>query len=321
MRSIMRALCCALALAFPASALAEEKATFSFVFENDFFGGTDQGYSNGLKVSYVSPAGRGRKIARLVLRAKPEDTVRFGVSAGQSIFTPEDTDTPEPMPDDHPYAGWLHIEGVSIVERREGPIDILTVAAGVVGPASLAEETQRTIHRFINDDDVLGWDNQLRNEPGLIASFDRIWRPLRVDSGVAWDILPHAGVSVGNVITEARAGATLRIGNDLHENYGQARVAPSYPTGGFHGSKAPRWQVFAGGQARGVARKIFLDGNTYRDSLSVDKKHFVGDLFFGGAIQLLDGVQVAYTHTFRTREFQGQKKKLDFGSFTVSGSF
>jgi lipid A 3-O-deacylase len=38
---------------------------------------------------------------------------------------------------------------------------------------------------------------------------------------------------------------------------------------------------FAGAQGRAVGRNIFLDGNTFRHSLSVPKKNFVADLQAG----------------------------------------
>jgi lipid A 3-O-deacylase len=42
------------------------------------------------------------------------------------------------------------------------------------------------------------------------------------------------------------------------------------PKGGFG------WCLFASFEGRAVARNIFLDGNTFTDSHSIDKKTFVG---------------------------------------------
>ena len=304
---------------------AQDRPALSIVFENDFFGGTDQGYTNGLKVAWLSREGRGRRLAGFLLQADEDDAVRYGVAAGQSIFTPEDTGTAAPLPDQHPYAGWLYLEATSLVERggragRNGPIDIFKLFGGVVGPASLAEEAQRTAHRLVNDDDVLGWDNQLRNEPGFMASFDRIWRPIDPGSGFGFDILPHAGVTAGNVITEARGGAMIRMGRNLAANYGQARIAPSMPSAGYHSANGFSWQIFAGAEARGVARKIFLDGNTWRDSLSVEKKNFVGEVQAGFAVQR-GAFRLAYTHVFRSKEYEAQDNRLDFGALTLSAAF
>jgi lipid A 3-O-deacylase len=71
---------------------------------------------------------------------------------------------------------------------------------------------------------------------------------------------------------------------------------------------------------RAVARNIFLDGNTWRDSRSVKKEPLVGDLLWGLEMTW-QGVRVSYTHVRRTREFTTQGPSSDFGAFAVSVAF
>ncbi len=69
-----------------------------------------------------------------------------------------------------------------------------------------------------------------------------------------------------------------------------------------------------------MARDIFLDGNTFRDSPSVDKKYFVGDAFYG--LGVIHGRwQLTYTEAVRSREFRGQKDENYFGSIMLSRTF
>ena len=72
---------------------------------------------------------------------------------------------------------------------------------------------------------------------------------------------------------------------------------------------------------RAVARDIFLDGNTFRDSRSVNKEPFVADISAG--IGLIAGRwQATYTQVRRTREFKTQQGNYDqFGSVTLSCAF
>jgi hypothetical protein len=77
------------------------------------------------------------------------------------------------------------------------------------------------------------------------------------------------------------------------------------------------WYLFAGIEGRAVARNIFLDGNTFRGSRSVDKKHLVGDLQIGFVLDW-SGLRLGYTHVLRTREFQTQESEDNFGSFSLS---
>ncbi len=287
---------------------------YSVVIENDWFGGTDERYTSGIKHQWLSAEGKGERLARLLLFARDGDIVRYGVGAGQSIFVPETISIAAPLPGQRPYAGWLYLEAQSVVVRQSGTTDILKVAAGVVGPWSLAEDAQRTLHRTFDFVDPRGWDNQLRNEPGLAVSFDRQWRLKR---GRRFDILPHAGASLGNVLTEARGGAFVRIGSNLEADGLPARVNPGRPAAGAHGDEGFSWQIYAGGQARAVAQNIFLDGNTFRDSLSVDKKTVVGEIEVGFSLRARR-VSFGYNHVLRTKEYNGEPDAQDFGALTLS---
>jgi len=69
---------------------------------------------------------------------------------------------------------------------------------------------------------------------------------------------------------------------------------------------------------RAVARNIFLDGNTIRDSHSVNKKRWVGDAAVGIAANF--GVyKIAFVRVFRSQEFAGQASAPRYGSITISG--
>ena len=78
------------------------------------------------------------------------------------------------------------------------------------------------------------------------------------------------------------------------------------------------WGIFAFGTAEGrlVAYNIFLDGNTYCDSHSVDSKAFVADFTYGVALTTDDRCQFSYANAFRSREFDGQDHWSRFGSIT-----
>ena len=69
-----------------------------------------------------------------------------------------------------------------------------------------------------------------------------------------------------------------------------------------------------------MVNNIFLDGNNFRSSHSVDKKDFVGDVQAGVAV-IIDRVRLAYTHVLRTKEFDGQDHSNQFGAFSISMIF
>lgn len=78
---------------------------------------------------------------------------------------------------------------------------------------------------------------------------------------------------------------------------------------------------FVGIDGRAVARNIFLDINTFRDSRSVDKDPLVGDLQFGIAVTWKN-VRPGCTHVLRTREFESRSNaRHGFDAFNLSMQF
>ncbi|WP_165793612.1 lipid A deacylase LpxR family protein [Hyphococcus luteus] len=305
----------------------DERATWSFVWENDYFANTDRNYTNGVRISYLSglkqPHGVSSTLAHDILGAGPDAGIRRGFAVGHSIFTPEDTLATEPLPDQHPYAGWLYGEYSVVVEQRQR-VQQITLQAGVVGPAAQGEWLQNNWHDLINGDPVNGWDNQIGNEPGFVLSYDRQFRALREfgDNGFGADLTPSIGASLGNVDTRARGGLTLRIGNDLISDYGPPRVRPALAGAGFFSPVDDfSWYLFLGVNGSAVAHNIFLDGSLFRDGdPSVEKNVLVGEVQAGLALQFRR-FQVAYTFVTRTKEFETQTSAQQFGAVSLSMKF
>lgn len=298
----------------------------TFALENDLFVGHDDGYTNGVRTSYVSPEADIplwiENLAGLVPFFPPEGHTRWTMALGQSMFAPDNLTIKAPQPADRPYAGWLY-GTVGLIADRDTTLDNLQLTIGMVGPASAAAETQRIVHRIIHSPTPQGWGNQLQNEPGIVLSYEHKWRNMIELSpfGLGVDFTPSVGGSVGNIYTHAAVSAMLRIGYDLPSDYGPPVIRPNLPGSDFFiPSRTFGWYLFTGIEGRAVARNIFLDGNSFRDSPSVDKKIFVGGLQAGVAMTY-HNTRLAYTHVFRTREFFGQSTGDQFGALTLSVRF
>ncbi|MES2568760.1 MAG: lipid A deacylase LpxR family protein, partial [Verrucomicrobiota bacterium] len=175
-----------------------------------------------------------------------------------------------------------------------------------------------------------GWDNQLHNELGITATYLRQWRWPQHERrvGLDWELLPHAGLSLGNVQTYANAGAELRVGLNLPDDFGTPAIGPdattSTPVDGAQAAERPWFDIglylFARAEGRAVARNIFLDGNTFGNSPSVDRKWFVADLSAGAAVNY-GNTKVAYALVYRSEEFHGQGEGQVFGTISVNLTF
>lgn len=317
--------------------------SISLYTENDkYFAGTDQNYTNGFKLSALSTNLRSfkdRDMPRLLRNIadqvdgfiEPEREPKLGLSFGQNIYTPTDIEATVYQPDDRPYAAWLYLGAAfhnyrpatvrDDGSRRPARADVFEINFGMVGPAAIGRQVQNLVHEMLDISTAKGWANQLRNEPGLNLIYEAKWRfsSARARDGWGADLLPHAGISLGNVFTYANAGIEVRFGLRLPDDFGTSLIRP---TGDSNSRHRPRFNVFvfAGVDGRAVARDITLDGNSWRESPSIDKKTFVYDLA-GGIGFGNTHWQVTYTQAQRSREFIGQAKAQVFGSLSTSYFF
>jgi hypothetical protein len=319
----------------PATSTVEVKLPFvtTLHVENDVLARSDRFYSNGIRLEHFGEYDRCRELARaLGFPGGIEDRYPCGGSLAQNMYTPSrivpnEDELPWPDPSDRPYGGWLQ-GGLLFhyLHAPEQPEDssrlTLQATVGVTGPAAFAGETQRAWHSALNHlfgrtvaRLPVGWEKQLPTEPAFHLAALRektlLWSPY-VDA--SWS----AGAMLGTVFVNASLGATVRAGV-LARPFGLAPIMPSIrrvkqaqrPAEGqpveasTHAAETPErvWEAyfFARGQARLVARNLFLDGTLFRPSVSVRTTPFVGDSEFGAAVRT-GGFQLDVSMVFRSQE-------------------
>jgi lipid A 3-O-deacylase len=301
---------------------------YTGITENDLYAihNRDRHYTNGLQLGWMSsdndmPRWADSLASHLPLLADDAPR-RIGWSLAQAMFTPEDKGTTQPILNDRPYAAWLY-GALKLQTETPDRLDTLEMDLGVVGPAALGEQVQNHWHAVIGVNRAAGWDNQIKNEPGLVLKAERSWRKTLTDpsDAIGVDVIPHAVGALGNIFTYGGAGATLRFGQSLESDFGPPRMDPAVPGSNFfYAPEVFGWNLFAGFEGRAVARNIFLDGNTFADSQSVRKRPLVGDLQ-GGFEFLFAHARLTYTQVVRTKEFYGQHHPDYLGSLSLSVTF
>ncbi|MBN2124629.1 MAG: lipid A deacylase LpxR family protein [Deltaproteobacteria bacterium] len=331
-----------LACLMPVQVLALDRPwTFSLYFENDIFNDTDQNYTNGVRLTWISPDLSAYRdsdklpgwslplIRRLPFINEPGLQRNIALSLGQSMYTPQDLSRTDLIRDDRPYAGWLYA-AVAFHSKSLRRLDSMEIQVGMAGPASLAEPIQKRVHKWKDSPYPHGWDNQIKNEPGLVVVHERTWRSFQADlgSGMGFDFLPHVGGALGNVAAYLNAGMEFRLGLRLPSDFGTCPIRPGCETNApldkGHASHAAARDfgihLFASVDGRAVVRDITLDGNTFTDSHSVDRRPFMGEAAAG--MSLVAGrFKISYTQVFQTKTFYGQKDSHAFGSVSVSFTY
>jgi lipid A 3-O-deacylase len=190
-------------------------------------------------------------------------------SFGQDIYTgklaPGDTSL---LPGTRPNAGWLYIMESSRAGTKDR-LDESSVTVGITGPEALGEFTQREFHAIAPSfNRPIDWAMQLPFEPGIVLAYDHTERLLALGEGDSFsgDVEPHAGASLGNILTEARAG--LRVRSGFHLTHPWLMAAES---------SRPEISFFADGTIHAVARNEFLAGTMFRSSAHVQERPFVSE--------------------------------------------
>ncbi len=307
----------------------EDRSFLTLTVENDLFGGgSDENYTSGVRLTYFNSGNDASNIAKkmgdILPFFEPNETTNTYYSVGQNLYTPSDIRARTPDADDRPYAAFLYGSiGSSTVTDNQ--IDDVELTLGVVGPAALGEQTQKFVHKHVDSPDPKGWNSQLKNEPGLMLAYQRTWpEAVAVDMGpVYFRMAPHAGATVGNIYSYVAAGTMLQlVPKHAIWQTPPTRVRPAIPGSGYFSVPQDRfaWALYAGFEGRSMFRNIFLDGNSFRDGPSVNRKLGVLDLNAGFSVTY-GAIQTAYTLNWRSREFYGQDSNSLFGSLSLGYRF
>jgi lipid A 3-O-deacylase len=320
----------------------EDSNTISFYLENDAIAQTDSQYTNGFKLTWISKDMRTYRnedgmpqclcpvVSKLPFINSPAYQKNYYFSLGQNMYTPSDTDRVDLIKDDRPYAGLTYF-AFGFNSKDIHRMDTLELDIGIVGPHSYAANLQNIIHRLINSKKANGWANQLKDEPILDISYERKWRVLSssLGNGFSYDIIPHAGLSVGNILTSGIVGGQIRFGYNVPDDFGTFLIWPGSETNAPIDQKDVRFSsenkrfgfhLFFGLDASAIARNLLLDGNTFRHSHSVHKKPFVNRAF-GGVCFLIHRYKITLANVKESKEFYSQKRAAKYGSLTVSYSY
>ena len=327
--------------------------------ENDLFAGTDRNYTNGVALARVShdidDGGRpclprpARTFANFIAaldpgfwHGEPGTTRNLVVRAGQAMYTPADHQRRDLIVDDRPYAGLLYA-GLTW-NRRSQPagsdwerLDSREANFGVIGPWSLARESQQLVHRLRGIERFRGWSHQLHSEPAVQVAMERRYRRLAegaIQPGWASDVIVGHALRLGNIETAASATIEWRAGRNLPNDFGSYPIRPgaenrppsvtaALRTSEPRSAQAPRpgTHAFASVEAKAVAWDFSLDGNLWRNSHHVTRRPLLMQAAVGISSQWLvagHGMRLAVMRVWCTREFRGQHGNHAFGSIALS---
>ncbi|MBQ5948794.1 lipid A deacylase LpxR family protein [Massilia sp. ST3] len=286
----------ALPLLLASLAASAQDARF-LTYENDEFFNTDRYYTNGIQLAVrhaqdTRSPGERRLLDGLCrwLGCAGGRLLFAQNSFGQLMYTPSDITVAARQDQDRPYAGLLYLERDYVFLSPDGQtLTTLDSQAGFTGRLSLAEQTQKLVHRIGDRPEPRGWDHQVGNALAFLLSVERrSARPLlsgELGGGVRLQTNTYWRLTAGTLMSHAAGGVSLAIGKDL------PAVSPMPPgithrLGGGRLGTSCLWDwvqctAFAGVEGRYVAYNLFLQGRPGREDPGVRPRRWVGDAMLG----------------------------------------
>ena len=186
--------------------------------DNDAFltQGSDKYYTNGFFLHY-----------RHALKTSDNSSLQnkvLGFELGQKIFNAQAGRIPDARYVDRPIAGYLYAgANLNLLYKNESNLKI-GAQLGVIGPASLANQTQTFIHNTFGLYPIDGWEYQIKNavQLNLSAEYNKL---LARASWIDLSLTSYANLGTG--LTGAGAGPLIRIGtfNQLFNSFSTQSTA------------------------------------------------------------------------------------------------
>lgn len=317
----------------PSAPLVNEDAGFRFVgfslihdndgWITDPFDNDDQHYTAGQRIDVFLQGGPIESIGEWLPLSSTFTNPEYagGIAVSLGIYTSRDVDQENPPRNERPYAGLLLFH--AYVQRFDDKsMDHVELDTGLVGSSSLGQEAQEFFHS------ARGWDKQLHDEFMIDLTVRKTWKiglfgtetGREGTQGWGVELLPQVGGTVGTAFRQAHAQMILRAGYNLPGDFGPRRV---FDIGSAAPDPSGRRGVYAfvRGHGRGVQHNITLDGNTYRNSRSVAKEEFVGEFEFGFATRLGKHLQLGWSWTALSDEYENDDSNDSYASVSLAAHF
>lgn len=198
-------------------------SNFSLSLDNDLFNNTDRYYTNGIHISYSSPAFAFFRI-NSILPVPVKGSMEFNsIELHHAMYTPYTTKIPPLLKDDRPYASTLFIRFKRKAQLlKSGDTRTASIDIGLIGKAALGSVLQRGVHASIpSNDEPVGWDTQINDD--LILNYNYEITKVITDNNNYCGYTILAG-ALGTLNTNLLTGLGIRTGNLNTVNYSVQKI-------------------------------------------------------------------------------------------------
>jgi len=258
-----------------------------------------------------------------------EENVYFARQFGFMAFTPSDTLTAAPQPDDRPYASLLFTSNGRVrVDTDNRGAWASSFTFGLLG-MPIAEDIHTGVHKLVGSEPPQGYDNQISAGGEPTARYTLARQHLVVaDPTGSFDVKTTVQGSVG-YLTEASAAISVRVGRFDTPWWSFAPELTDYiaaPVPVEARGVQRELYLFFGARVEARAYNAFLQGQ-FRDSAvtySYDEiEPIVGVAWIGVVTQIFEQTQLSYTLNYQTAELRDGKaaREAIWGGVQITHTF
>jgi lipid A 3-O-deacylase len=267
-------------------------------YDNDYFTKSDEYYSQGIGLEWVTPGLKKFPISRLLWQPLAVEA-RFGLMLHSFGYTPTTISRDEILYGDRPFSASINLKTFSVQTdpvRHQQFTAAFTI--GVIGPLAMGKEMQTGIHRALNNKIPQGWQHQIHND--IILNYQLNYEKQLLAIPNTFSLNSTSEIRLGTLNTKLNTGLNFMTGwfND--------RYTPV-------GSKKRKFEVYVFGQGRVnlVGYDASLQGGFFnKNSPYTISRHDISPVVFqadGGVVMNFRSVYLSYTQSFLTREFKTGK--------------
>jgi lipid A 3-O-deacylase len=290
--------------------------------DNDYLNlalqGTDKYYTAGiyLQYSFISPAHK-NILNKILYSPDHSDPSFLTVGVTQWMYTPDKVQYKTAVLGDYPFCGalFLDLSRENILSGKQ--LFRSELWLGMIGPAALADQAQKLVHKVISSIEPDGWNNQIPDYP--VINYNLYYEPNLFSFSRIFKVNGIAAIQAGTLMNTASAGLDFLISNQ-RDNYFPDRI---YNQPREKARKTRLYLQFIP-VVKFVATNSILQGGPFdrRDFYHISQGDLERVIFQGTGVMgiRMRKFSIQYQQVFETSEFKTVPYHI-YGSFALTLGF
>ncbi|MBC7522928.1 MAG: lipid A deacylase LpxR family protein [Flavobacterium sp.] len=284
---------------------------FRFNYDNDYFTGTDQNYTQGYSFEYVAPILKKNPLNYLLIKPQQNNELKFGLAIEHIGFTADNIKSEEIQFGDRPFAASIMLKSFVIsTDTIQKSRLVSSLNLGLIGPGAFGKEMQVAIHKATGNTIPGGWQNQIKNDAVINYEINYEKQLLRFSN--FFSISANSNAKIGTLFTNASIGLNTTVGL-INNPFSSVKTKNKF-----------EFYVFAQAFVSAIGYDATLQGGLFNKNSpytinSTAIERFTAQTNYGFIIQSRS-MYLEYYQTLQTREYE-TGKSYKWGGIKIGFKF